>query len=105
MAKKEANITPLSTMVGGGSIFTVQGKDYQVKPLKIKEKTEFDALNFGSQYFTLSDAKELEKMNIFMDRYLFDSSGGAMTVEKCGIDDWDIVDLKNFLKKVIEISG
>ena len=105
MAKKEADVTPLSTMVGGGSVFPVQGKDYRVKALKIKDNDEFNAINMGSQYFTLNDPKELEKMNKFMERYLFDASGEPMTVEKTGTDDWDIVDLKNFLRKVIEISG
>jgi len=103
MAKKEA--APLSVMSGDGVNFSVQGKDYIVKVLKIKDKGEFDSLNFGNQYVTLNEPAELEKMDKFMSRYLFDASGEPMTVEKCGADDWDIIDLKNFPRRVIEISG
>jgi len=103
MAKKEA--TPLSVMTNGGGGFLIQGKEYTVKTLKIKDYDEFNKLNFGNQFVTLSDPAEMEKTNKFMARYLFDATGEPMTIEKTGADDWDIVDLKNFLRKVIEISG
>lgn len=105
MPKKEATVTGLPAMMGSPFDFVAQSKTYGVKPLKVKDNDEFNALNFGSQYFTLNDPAEIKKMDKFMERYLFDTEGEPMTVEKTGTDDWDILDLKNFLKKVIDISG
>ncbi len=106
MPKKEATeAVPLSVMLGFGSDFLTQGKTYIVKPLKLNDNDEFNSLNYGSQYFTINDPESKGKLEKFMERYLFDANGEPMTIEKAGIDDWDIADLKNFLKKVIEISG
>ena len=107
MTKKEATVTPLPTMDGSGVLIVVQDKEYRVRPLKIRDNTEFseDKINFGSQFFTLNDPEKSAKLEKWMNKYLFDSKGEAMTLEKAGVDDWDIVDLKEFLRNLVDISG
>jgi hypothetical protein len=105
MGKKEA--VSLSTMLGEGDFWNVKGKDYIVKPIKIKDEPEFtrDEINFGAQYFSLIDQKQREKFNKWMERYLFSKEGEPMNLEKVSEADWDISDLKEFWKRLVGISG
>ncbi len=105
MAKKE--VTSLATMVGTGEPWEVQGKNYTVKPLKLKDEPEFtgDQINFGVQYFSLVDPKEKAKFDKWMGRYLFDEAGEPMSLEKATELDWDVADLKEFWHRLVKISG
>lgn len=105
MAKKE--VTSLATMVGSGEPWEVQGKNYTIKPLKIKEEPEFtgDQINFGVQYFSLVDLEEKAKIDKWMGRYLFDEAGEHMNLEKAAELDWDVADLKEFWHRLVRISG
>ena len=105
MAKKE--VTPLATMVGTGEPWEVQGKNYMIKPLKIKDEPEFtrDQINFGAQYFSLVDPKEKAKIDKWIGRYLFDEADEPMNLEKVAEDDWDVADLKEFWHRLVKISG
>lgn len=105
MAKKEA--TSLATMVGTGELWEVQGKNYTVKPLKLKDEPEFtgDQINFGPQYFSLITPEERAKFDKWMSRYLFDEAGEPMSLEKATELDWDVADLKEFWHRLVKISG
>jgi hypothetical protein len=108
MAKKEAK-TPvdLATMLGGGEYTIFQGKRYKVKPLKLRDREEFikDELNFGSQFFTLIDAGLTAKLEKWMGRYLFDENDEPVTLAMVEEADWDIADLRKFVRMLVDISG
>jgi hypothetical protein len=105
MAKKE--VASLATMIGTGELWEVQGKNYMINPLKIKDEPEFtgDDINFGVQYFSLINPEERVKVDKWMERYLFDKSGEPMSLEKVAEADWDVADLKEFWHRLVRISG
>jgi hypothetical protein len=110
MGKTEANSpVDLSTMLGtlGGDGFKAGEKTYTVKPMALKHVDEFmkDNLSLGTQLFAITNKVSKEKIEKWLSRYCFDLKGEPMSVEKVMADDWDIVDLKNFIKKLCDLSG
>lgn len=108
MPKKEAHPpVDLATMLGTGDYHIIQGKRYKIKPLKLRDHKEFleDNLNLGSQFFTLLEEKEVAKLEKWMGRYLFDENDEPMTLAKAEEADWDVTDLRKFVKLLIDISG
>jgi hypothetical protein len=99
----------LSTMLGilGDNDFVVGNKKYVIKPMALKHVDEFmkDNLSLGAQIFNLSNKDVKMKLEKWLSGYCFDSNGEAMTLKKAMDDDWNIVDLKNFLKKLCDLSG
>lgn len=108
MSKKEAN-TPvsLSTMLGTGDTFVANGKTYTVKPIKLKDIEQFmtDNLSLGSQLFNVSSEDARQKTDKWLKGYAVDSKDEPMSLEKAMTDEWDIADLKNFIKKLCDLSG
>jgi hypothetical protein len=104
MAKQEA-VTPLETMLGEAADFPVNGKNYKVMPLLVKDNNEFNELYLGPQYFTINNPEDRKKLEKFMPRYLFNEADEPMTVDKIGEDGWSVADITRFLKKVIQVSG
>ena len=106
MSKTEAT-TPLSTMLGSGESFEVNGKAYTIKPIKLKDVDEFmkDNLSMGSQFFNLAKDDAKEKTNKWLCGYCVDNKDEAMTLEKAMQDDWDLAHLKDFFKKLCDLSG
>jgi hypothetical protein len=97
----------LSTMLGDGDDFEAKDKAYTVKPIALKHIDEFmkDNLSLGTQMFTISNPESKAKIEKWMNGYCFDEKGEPMSIEKAMADDWDIVDLKNFIKRLCDLSG
>jgi hypothetical protein len=108
MSKKEAK-TPVSlaTMLGTGDTFEAKDKTYKVKPIKLKDVEEFmaDNLSIGSQLFNVSNKDSKTKIDKWLNGYAVDSKDEPMSLDKAMNDEWDIVDLKNFIKKLCDLSG
>jgi len=108
MSKQEANApVSLSTMLGAGETFEAKGKTYTVKPITLKHIEEFmaDNLSIGSQLFNLTNTETKVKVSKWLGGYCTDEKGELMTLEKAMDDGWDIVDLKNFFRKLCDLSG
>ena len=105
MSKKEG--TPLSTMLGSGDFTKIAGKQYTIKAIKLKDIPEFeqDKLSFGPQFFSLAAKEEREKLDKWLSRYVSNAAGEPMTTEKATEEDWDVVDIKTCLLKMVDISG
>lgn len=104
MSNKET--TPLSTMLGSGEFIEIRGKQYKVKPLALKDIDMFiENTNLGPQLFNLIDKKAKENMNNLLSKYCYDENNSPISLEIAINSDWDVVDLKTFIKKVCDISG
>jgi hypothetical protein len=99
----------LSTMLGilGGNDFTANEKKYVVKPMSLKEVNEFmkDNLSLGTQLFDVANEEKRKKLDKWLTGHCIDKIGEPMSIEKAMNDDWSIVDLKEFIKKLCDISG
>lgn len=107
MSKENKSPTPLSVMLGDGGDFEIKDKTYVVKPIALKDVEEFmaDGLSVGTQLFNVSDEKARKKVDRWLSGYCFDGEGNSMSLEKAMGCDWDIVDLKEFFKKLCDFSG
>lgn len=108
--KTEANSpVDLSIMLGtlGGEGFKVGEKTYTVKPMALKHVDEFmkDNLSLGAQIFSLSNAGSRKKLEKWLTGYCYDANGEAMSLQKAMDDDWNVVNLKEFIKKLCDLSG
>ena len=108
MSEIDINVpTSLSTMLGSGDSFDTKGKSYTVKPMSLEHIEAFmaDNLSIGSQLFNVSNKDSREKVDKWLSGYAFNNKGEPMSLEKVMADDWDIVDLKNFFRKLCDLSG
>lgn len=108
MSKQEANApVSLSVMRGAGETFEAKDKTYTVKPITLAHIEEFmaDNLSIGSQLFNVANKDAKEKVNKWLGGYCLDEKGEAMSLQKAIDDGWDIVDLKNFFRKLCDLSG
>lgn len=108
MSKQEANApVSLSTMLGTGEAFEAKGKTYTIKPITLAHVEEFmaDNLSMGSQLFNVVSKDSMTKVDKWLSGYCTDEKGEAMSLEKAMDDGWDIVDLKNFFRKLCDLSG
>ncbi len=107
MSENDKKPVSLSTMLGNGTSFEVNGKIYTIKPIALKDIEDFmkDNLSLGSQLFNVADKKAREKINRWLTGYCFDEDGNSTGFEKVSNDGWDVVDLKEFIKKLCDFSG
>ena len=120
MSKTEANApASLGTMLGSGDDFQAKDKTYSVKPIALEHIEEFmaDNLSIGSQLFNVANKESAKKVDKWMGGlaakdgkiervgYCFDLDGNPVDLQKAMADHWDIVDLKNFFKKLCDLSG
>lgn len=108
MSKKTNSPTPLSTMLGDGDSFvTRNGKSYTVNPMTLADVNEFikDNMSIGCQLWNIANEKEAKKIDRWLKGYCFDEEGNPVTLERAINDGWDLVDLKNFIRKLCDISG
>lgn len=106
--KSNVKETPLSVMAGSGDFFKAQGKKYKVKPLKLKEVDELkndEMFVFEGQFFNMSNPDNRKKLNKWIEKKATDESGEPLTLEKAMNDDWDLNDLKEFMRKLLDLSG
>lgn len=104
---KEKTPTPLSVMLGNGEDFEVKGKKYTARPIALKDIDSFvkDNLSLGTQLFNVMDKKAKEKIDKWLTGYCFDEKDNAVTLKEAMDNDWDVVDLKEFIKKLCDLSG
>jgi len=108
MSKTEANAPiSLGTMLGTGDNFQAKDKSYKVNPIALEHIEEFmaDNLSIGSQLFNVANKDSKEKVDRWIIGYCFNDKGEPMSLSKVMTDHWDIVDLKNFFKKLCDLSG
>lgn len=104
---KEKTPTPLSVMLQSGGDFEVKGKMYTVRPLALKDTQEFmkDNLSLGPQLFNVTEKNASDKIGKWLQGYCFDDKNEPVTLEKAMEDNWDVVDLKEFIRKLCDFSG
>jgi hypothetical protein len=121
MSKTEANSpVDLSTMLGTGDGFKAKGKSYNVQPIMIAHIDMFmkDNLSLGVQLFNVTNKEASKKIDKWLSeveveiagkkikgRYCLDENDEPMSLQKAMADGWDVVDLKNFMKKLCDLSG
>ena len=100
-------VTPLSTMLGSGDFIDIQGKQYKVKPIKLKDIDDFMGKNIslGSQLFNLVEPKSKKAIDSWLAKYCYDENSNPISLDIAIEQDWDVVDLKIFIKKLCDISG
>ncbi len=99
---------PLSVMTGWGNAFLAQGKEYQVKPLKLKHVNEFldDGISVGGQMFNLASTEAREKLDKWVKRTLtYQENHLSLEDLQSEEHDWDLSDLKALICQVAELSG
>lgn len=108
MSNQEAKApVPFSVMSGDPELFIAQGKKYNVSPMKIGDALKFSEnnLSIGSQIFNIAIKENREQMDYYLSKYCTNEKGEPMSIDSAIADDWDIVDLKNFVRKLCDISG
>lgn len=107
MSKPEATPIDLSTMLGDGEELKVNNKIYITKPISLKDIDKFmnDNLSLGSQIFSMANVDAKLKIDKWLSNYCFDENNESVTLQKAMDLDWNIVDLKNFFKKLCDLSG
>lgn len=107
MSKEAKAPVSLSTMLGSGETFEAKSKTYTVKPITLARIEEFmsDNLSLGSQLFNVSNKDAKSKVDKWLADYCTDEKGESMSLKKAIEDGWDIVDLKNFFRKLCDLSG
>lgn len=104
---KEDKTASLSTMLGNGGNFNAKDKSYTIKPITLQDIEEFmtDNLSLGTQFFNIANKKTKVKVDRWLTGYCFDESSNSVILEKAMADGWDVVDLKEFFKKLCDFSG
>lgn len=108
MANKETKKpVPFSVMSGEGDSFIVGEKNYTVKPMLVGDALKFlnEGLSIGTQIFNLAEPKAKAKLNEYLSRYCTNEKDEPMSIDKVIEDNWDVIHLKNFMKKLCDISG
>jgi len=121
MAKKEATKpVDLPVMVGIGDDFKAKGKSYEVKPLLLAHIPLFmkDNISLDVQIFNMTNEKAKKTIDKWLSEvttevegkkitahYCLDENGEPMSLDKVMADGWDLADLRNFFKKLCDISG
>ncbi|OPX46395.1 hypothetical protein CLHUN_02110 [Ruminiclostridium hungatei] len=98
---------PFSVMSGDGESFGVGEKSYTVKPMLVGDALKFaeDGLFIDVQLFNLGNKKAKAKLDEYLSRYCTDENNEPMSIEKITADNWNVVHLKQFVKKLVDISG
>lgn len=107
MSNDEKNPVPFSVMSGDGEPFVVEEKSYTVKPMLVGDALKFaeDGLFIDVQLFNLGNKKARAKLDSYLTEYCINENGEPMSIEKIVTDNWNVVHLKQFVKKLVDISG
>ena len=111
----------LSVMSGGRHEFVINdNKKYFIRPMSAAHVEEFfkDNPSVGSQFFNLGNEesrkildKWLGEVSVEIDdvmvitKYCLNEAGEVMSLKKAMKDGWDIIDFKNYIRKLCDISG
>lgn len=98
---------PLDVMLAQGNFFEAQGKQYEIRPVKLKHIQELltDQISVTSQIFNLSSDEHRAVQEKWIPRILFNKDGEPATLEQVINDDWDVEDLKRFWRMTHQLSG
>lgn len=98
---------PLDVMLAQGNFFEAQGKQYEIRPIKLKYVKELleDQISVVGQIFNLADEKARAKQEKWIPRILFNKDGEPATLQQLLDDDWDVEDLKRFWRMAHQLSG
>ena len=109
MSKEENNVipTPFSVMIGEGETFKVGDKSYTVKPMLVGDAIKFlgESLSIGTQIFNLANKKAKAKLDEYLTKYCTNEKNEPMNIDKIVEDEWNLVQLKEFMRKLCDISG
>ncbi len=107
MANKEVSPVSLATMLGVGESFVIGDKKYVIKPLKLKDVVAFtdEQLSIGSQLFNLLNEDVKKNLDKWLSKQVFTQDNKPMSLENALNDDWDLVDLKRCMQRMLDISG
>jgi hypothetical protein len=108
MSNQEAKApVPFSVMNGDSELFIVKDKKYHVEPMEIGDALKFsdEKLSVVSQIFNLAVEESRQKIDNYLKKYCTNDKGDAMSLEAVIAEKWNIVDLKNFVRKLCDISG
>ena len=94
-------------MSGDGESFIVGEKTYTVKPMLVGDALKFsdEGLSIGTQIFNIARPETRTKVDAYLSQYCTDETGAVMSIEKIITDNWSVVDLKLFIRKLVDISG
>lgn len=98
---------PFSVMSGDGESFVVGEKSYTVEPMLIGDALKFsdEGFSIGSQIFNLANPDTREKLDKYLSQYCFSENGEPLSINKVIEEKWNVVHLKNFVRKLVDISG
>lgn len=123
MSKNTKVPTPLSVMVGTGVEFDAKGKTYTIMPMAAAHIDQFMKSNLimgENQIYNLANEKSKKAINKWvggekvttkiLDKeisaiYCYDENDEPMSLEKAMADGWDVVDFKEYFKKLCDVSG
>lgn len=109
MSKEENNVipTPFSVMIGEGETFKVGDKSYTVKPMLVGDAIKFlgESFSIGTQIFNLANKKAKAKLDEYLTKYCTNEKNEPMSINKVVEDEWNLVQLKEFMRKLCDISG
>lgn len=108
MSNKEAKApVPFSVMNGDGETLDVGKNSYTVKPMLVGDALKFadEGLSIGSQIFNLVSLEMRQKLDGYLSKYCFDKKNEPMSIDRIVKEEWDVVHLKNFIRKLVDISG
>jgi hypothetical protein len=104
---KEATPVSFSVMNGEPEIFIAQKKKYHIEPMKVSDAMKFsdENLSVGAQIFNLASKENREKLNYYLSKYCTNEEGELMSLDSVIKADWDIAELKSFIRRLCDISG
>lgn len=110
MAEEKADASPatLATMLGAGDYFTASnGKQYKIEPLTLKEVQEIanDGISLGTQLANILEPKLKKATDKWLKRKVRDENSDPVTIDGLIKDKWTVVDLRNAIRKIADLSG
>ena len=108
MSKKEVKKSPpsLKDLMGVSDKMVINDIEYSVKPLKLKDVAEFqeDQPSVGPQYFAIANPEQKKVTDKWLQRQV-DKDGEPVTLEMAMEDGWSVVDLREVILAIINVSG
>ncbi|MDD5486696.1 MAG: hypothetical protein WC231_05400 [Dehalococcoidales bacterium] len=112
MSEKEATPVSLGVMLGSSEFFVVKqrqtGKEkrYSVYPLCLDDVDKVSSrLAIKAQIYNLANEDNRKLLEEILPRYVFDSDGNPMDIEKAKQDQWSLTDLRRCVEKLFDLSG
>lgn len=99
--------TPFHVMTGEGEPFEIGDKTYTVIPMSVGDALKFlnESFSIGTQIFNLADKKSKNRIDEYLSKYCRNDKGEPMSIDKIVEDNWNVVHLKQFIRKLCDISG